>query len=225
MYPLDYEVTAGGGRKSSQEGTVGKHTDTLGSFETFQWGSNLPDEGEIDRDKLKRYIFNLLTDKAKAQDAKDESDEKVKVAEKAVEDAKAEVAAGDPSGKIAALEKELSDAKDETKKAQFALDRLEIGIEKGLTPKQAARLQGDDREALEKDADEILETFGVQKSTTEETDEEREEREEREAEAAEEARAGRISPRLVNPNDRKAAATDAEPDYNKIADQIVSRRF
>ena len=37
--------------------------------------------------------------------------------------------------------------------------RLEVAAEKGLTPAQAKRLVGDTREALEADADELLETF------------------------------------------------------------------
>jgi hypothetical protein len=38
--------------------------------------------------------------------------------------------------------------------------RLEVATEKGLTPAQAKRLSGSTREDLEKDADELLETFG-----------------------------------------------------------------
>lgn len=37
--------------------------------------------------------------------------------------------------------------------------RLEIAAEKGLTPAQAKRLVGENREELEADADELLETF------------------------------------------------------------------
>jgi hypothetical protein len=205
---------------------VGKHTDELGSFENFKapWETDAG-EVEIDKARLKKYLFNVVTDKAKAQDARDESAEKVTQIEQELETAKTEAAKGDPDGKIAKLEKKLEKAEESTAKAQLALDRLEVGIEKGLTPKQAARLQGEDREALEKDADEILETFGVQKSTTQETDEEREEREEREEEEAEEAAAtGRTSPRLVNPNDPKSGPA-AEPDYEKIADGVATRRF
>ena len=46
-------------------------------------------------------------------------------------------------------------------KAERKLARLEIAMEKGLTAKQAARLQGDTREELEQDADELLELFRV----------------------------------------------------------------
>lgn len=205
---------------------MGKHTDALGSFENFQAPWETPaGEVEIDKAKLKKYLFNVVSDKAKAQDARDEFAEKVTKAEQELETAKSEAAKGDPEGKIAGLEKKLAKAQDEAKSAQLTLDRYEVAADKGLTPKQAKYLQGEDREALEKSAESILEDFGVQKSTTQETDEEREEREEREAEEAEEAAAtGRTVPRLVNPNDRKTGP-DAEPDYEKIADQIASRRF
>lgn len=49
-------------------------------------------------------------------------------------------------------------------KAEQKLMRLEIAIEKGLTPKQAARLQGDSREDMETDADELLEIFNARNS-------------------------------------------------------------
>jgi multidrug resistance efflux pump len=203
---------------------VGKHTDQIGKIEDYQapW-ETAAGETEIDKAKLKRYIFNLVTDKAKAQDARDEAAEKVTEAEKNLKDAKDEVAKGDPTGKIADLETKLAKAEADATKAQGDLDRLTVGIEKGLTPKQAARLQGETKEDLEKDADEILETFGV-KPATQETDEEREEREEREAEEAEVAAEGRQSPRIIknfiNPNDSKNGS--AELDYDKIAGQIMS---
>ena len=63
------------------------------------------------------------------------------------------------------------------------------------------------------------------KATTQETDEEREEREEREAEEAEVAAIGRTTPRLVNANDPKLGQQQQEPDYEKIAAQVTSRRF
>lgn len=205
---------------------MGQHTDALGSLDSFKapWESDLGQDAEVDTAKLKKYLYNLLLDKAKAQDAREEAEGKVKGLETQLEEAKAEVAKGDPEGKIAKLEKQVDEAKAESQKAQHALDKLEVGIEKGLTPKQAARLQGDDRAALEKDAAEILETFGVKKTTTEETDEEREEREEREAEEAEQSGI-RQTPRLVNGLDPKLGKPDAEPDYEKIADGVIRRRF
>lgn len=196
---------------------MGQHTDALGSFENYQapW-ETAAGEVEIDKDKLKRYIYNLSSDKAKAQDARDESAGKVTEAEKALEEAKAEVAKNDPDGKIAKLEGELTKAQAAAKTAQQALDRLEVGVEKGLTPRQAARLQGETKEDFEKDADALLEEFGVKAGSA--TDEDDDEDDEDEPSA-------RQTPRLVNPNDPKGNAPDPEPDYDKIADQIASRRF
>ena len=44
--------------------------------------------------------------------------------------------------------------------ARGKLLRLEVAIEKGLTPAQARRLQGSTKEELEDDADELLDAFG-----------------------------------------------------------------
>lgn len=52
-----------------------------------------------------------------------------------------------------AAEKKATDAEGE-------LMRLRVAIDKGLTPKQAARLVGTTEEELEADADELLESFG-----------------------------------------------------------------
>lgn len=199
---------------------MGKHTDQLGSFDDFQWGSTVPDEGEIDRNKLKRYIFNLLGDKAKAQDARDEATENVKKVQQELDDAKQEFAKGDPEGKIAKLEKKLAEAEGSASEVQAKLDRLEVGIEKGLTPKQAARLQGADRTELEKDADELLETFGVQKATTKDDEQDDDDKDE------DDDLDLRRQPRpVVNPGDPKPSA-GGEVDYDKIAAGILdNRRF
>jgi hypothetical protein len=195
---------------------VGKHTDALGSFDTFQWGSTVPDEGEIDRGKLKRYIFNLLTDKAKAQDARDEAAEDVKKVQQELDTAKSEFAKGDTEGKIAGLERKLADAESKRDEVQASFDRLEVGIEKGLTPKQAARLQGKDRTELEKDADDLLETFGVQKATTNDDDDDDDD-DEGDLEV-------RRQPRpVVNPGDPKPNST-GEIDFDKAAAQILDQR-
>ena len=55
---------------------MGKHTDAVGTIENFKapWETDAG-EVEIDKDRLKRYIFNVVTDKAKAQDARDEVNE------------------------------------------------------------------------------------------------------------------------------------------------------
>lgn len=62
------------------------------------------------------------------------------------------------------VEKATSTATEATKRAEEAelkALRLEVGIEKGLTPAQSRRLVGSNREELESDADELLESFGA----------------------------------------------------------------
>lgn len=191
---------------------MGKHTDKLGEFDNFKapWESETGSDAEIDAEKFKKYLFNLLLDKAKAEDAADEAAEKVTKAEKDLKNAKDEVAKGDPTGKIAELETNLAEAEKDRDKAQGDLLRVTVGIEKGLTPKQAARLQGSTKEEIEADADEILETFGV-KQASKESDEDDDEG------------SGRTSPRpklnLVNPGD--GGGSGGEYDYDKIAGEIV----
>lgn len=207
---------------------MGKNTDALGKIEDFNapWETDAG-EVEIDKPRLKKYLFGLALDKAKAQDARDETAEKVTEAEKALEAAKADLAKGDSTGKIAELESKLTKAESDAKTAQVTLDRTLVGIDKGLTLAQAEYLQGETKEEIEASAAKILETFGV-KPATDETDEEREEREEREREEAEEAAEGRQTPRvrtdLVNPATGKGGG-DSAVDFEKAADQILGTTF
>lgn len=206
---------------------MGQHTDALGTIENFNapW-ETAAGEVEIEKPRLKLWIFNLLHDKAKAQDARDETAGKVTEAEKALEAAKTEFAKGDTTGKIAELEGKLTQAETDAKKAQVTLDRTLVGINKGLTLAQAEYLQGETKEEIEASAAKILETFGVKTATTE-TDDEREEREEREREEAEaEDIGGRQTPvrtDLVNPAQRGDA--DKAVDFDKAADQILGTAF
>jgi hypothetical protein len=55
--------------------------------------------------------------------------------------------------RAAAAERDRDDARGR-------LDRLEVALEKGLTPSQAKRLVGSTREELEADADELLKDLG-----------------------------------------------------------------
>ena len=57
------------------------------------------------------------------------------------------------SERAASAERERDDARGR-------LDRLEVALEKGLTPSQAKRLVGSTREELEADADELLKDLG-----------------------------------------------------------------
>ena len=57
------------------------------------------------------------------------------------------------------LEERAKTAETSLSEAQKTLARLEVAMEKGLTPGQAKRLIGDTKEELEADADELLQSF------------------------------------------------------------------
>ncbi|MEZ5380156.1 MAG: hypothetical protein R2754_00015 [Microthrixaceae bacterium] len=117
------------------------------------------------------------TDEGTGNDTGD-SDAKAKIAKvnreaaqlrkraKAAEDRLAEIEEADKS-EAQKLADRAAAAEKAAAEAQAKADRLEIAAEKGLTPQQAARLQGATREDLEADADELLELF---KSSTGEDD-------------------------------------------------------
>lgn len=58
------------------------------------------------------------------------------------------------------LTEKATTAEQRAEALEAQLLRLEIAAEKGLSKKQAARLQGKTREELEADADELIEVFG-----------------------------------------------------------------
>lgn len=60
---------------------------------------------------------------------------------------------------IEKLSAEVTKYKADMEKASRESMRLRVAMEKGLTAKQAARLVGDDEDALRADADDLLSTF------------------------------------------------------------------
>lgn len=76
---------------------------------------------------------------------------------KAAEYDKAQESAKTESQKLA---EERDTFKSQAEKAAGDLMRLQIGLDKGLTPAQARRLVGATKEDLEADADDLLATFG-----------------------------------------------------------------
>ncbi len=197
---------------------MSKHIDSVPKLADFKapWESE-QGEVEIDKPKLRTWIHNLLTDKAKAQDARDAEAEKVKTVEAERDQLKSEVDVKDPdaSKKIAKAEKERDDAKAEAAKANLRADRIEIAVEKGLTPAQASRLIGETKEELEADADKLIEDLGIKPGSKTDEDDEDEEG------------TVRVSPRspvrLVTGGDPDNSG-DKELDYEKIAAEIGSRR-
>jgi hypothetical protein len=197
---------------------VGKHTDSLKSYDEFRapWETEAGTDAEIDKPKLKRYIYNLASDKAKAQDARDEKDEALKTATADLETAKTEAAnANGPEAqkKIDTLQKkvdELTAEKAEREKADEheALRKEVIG---DLDPKYAKYVVGEDREALEKSLEDVKADFGIKDSGDEDEDDEDEPK-------------IRTRPRtkLTTPLDAEAGKDKTgEIDFDKVADDIL----
>jgi chromosome segregation ATPase len=198
---------------------VGKHTDALKPFDEFRapWETADGSEAEIDKSKLKRFIYNLFSDKAKAQDSREDALESVKTLEADLEEAKKEAASAngeEATKKIAKLEKELGEAKAkveslETEKEHNALRAEVLG---DLDPKYAKYVVGADREALEKSLEEVKADFGIEdKSGVDDDDDDDEPK-------------VRTRPRanLKNGGDTKPGNDDGgEIDYDKIADGIL----
>jgi hypothetical protein len=147
-----------------QEGSVAKHVDELGTIEnwTAPW-ETATGETEIDKPKLRKYLWNLLTDKARAQDARDEATEKISAAEAERDKAKAEAAEKDPdsAGKIAKLEKENTDLKSKLSDRERADLAEEVAADKGLTKAQSRYLTGTTQDELEKSADQFIKDNGI----------------------------------------------------------------
>jgi hypothetical protein len=118
-------------------------------------------ESEIDKDKLKRYLFNLLGDKEKLQDrltgVTTERDEL-----KTAADAKAregETETQRLTREKMELEAKLVEAQKGNDSSEELL-RLRVALKKGLNDNQAKRLIGTTEEELLQDADELLKSFG-----------------------------------------------------------------
>ena len=168
-------------------------------------------ETEIDKDKLKRYLFNLLGDKEKLQERLTETSTERDTLKTA-----AETAARQGETTEQRLERENAELKatvaaatsggnDDVAKENL---RLQVAIEKGLNTAQLKRLIGNTKEELLADADELLNSFGSKGDSTE-------------GEGGETGGDGvrRVPNGRVNPGDPNPGAA-AEIDVNKALEQI-----
>lgn len=120
-------------------------------------------ETEIDKDKLKRYLFNLLGDKEKLQErlttTSTERDELKTAADAAARQGETneQKLARENEELKAAVENATKGGNDDT--AQENL-RLKVAIEKNLNEAQLKRLIGTTKEELMADADELIKSFG-----------------------------------------------------------------
>ena len=194
-----------------------KHIDNVPKLDDFRppWVTEDGQEVEIDKDKLKRYIHNLVADKAKAQDSRDEAVDKVKGLETTVGELQKQVDEKDPDAatKVAAERDKTKQAEDRASQAELALTRLEVAIEAGLTPSQAKRLTGSTKEELEADAKSFAEELGIQPGSSKDDDE------------VDDDTDGRTQPvlqqrSLVTPGSRLGGAGD-EVDFESVAGQLV----
>lgn len=147
---------------------MGKHTDALKSFDEFRapWETADGSEAEIDKSKLRRFIYNLMSDKAKAQDARDEATEAVKAAEQERDEAKDEAAKASPdeaNRKITRLEKQVADLTTERDGLVAANEQRELRAEVlgDLPAKYAKYVTGTTKEELEKSLEDVKADFGL----------------------------------------------------------------
>ena len=127
-------------------------------------------ETEIDKPKLKRYLFGLLGDKEKLQDRLTESNTERDALKKTADDAARQGETTEQ--KLARENAELKAAVDAATKgdsSDLAKEnlRLKVALEKGLNAAQLKRLIGNTEEELNKDADELLASFGSKGDSTE----------------------------------------------------------
>lgn len=122
-------------------------------------------DGEVDVEAAKKAIHTLMLDKAKAQDAREDAVAEKKEAESQAAELQTQL--DDKAGPDAKVE--IQKAKDAQSKAEaerdaavLRADKVEIAAEKGLTPAQAKRLVGANREELEADADELVKDLGIE---------------------------------------------------------------
>lgn len=189
----------------------------LGSFDDFQFASVVNAE-EIDRDKLKKYVFGLLTDKAKAQDARDAAKSETADVQAQLDEATANLSGkGDLAAKLVKAEKE----RDEAKAALAERDRKDLAAdvaeEKGLSRAQAKYLQGATKEELEASADEFIKDNGIQVKDPEDDQEDDDD----------EAPSLRRTPRsTVNPSDPKVGdGSPGEIDFEKVVAGFETNPF
>lgn len=146
---------------------AGKNAEKLGKFEDFEWR---PDEADADHDfeKTRKYVFNLLLDKAKAQDARDEARAEVKDLEGQVADLEKKVADADASGELEKAQAKIAELESQVGELTAAKERSEVIAAQGLDAESVKKLEKylpkiGKRDELEEKASEIIEDFGLTK--------------------------------------------------------------
>lgn len=108
------------------------------------------DAGKKALDELRQQIKDL-TQQNKALQDRDPV--------KAIAEALGVKTGGDPKTDVQALTEQVQSLQQQQRDAELRATRLEVAAAKGLTPAQAARLQGATREDLEADAEALKQLF------------------------------------------------------------------
>lgn len=197
-----------------------KHTDAIKAYDEFRapWETADGSEAEIDKPKLKRYIYNLVSDKAKAQDAREDALADLQTVEAERDEAKAQAA--DSNGEAAQkqidkLTKKVEDLTAERDKLVSDKEEADLRAEVigDLDPKYAKYVQGATREELEKSLEAVKADFGIKDASEEGDDED----EESEVQVRTRPRATKLS----NPLDAEAGKGGGELNYDAVADDIL----
>lgn len=194
-----------------------KHKDAVKAYDEFRapWETADGSEAEIDKPKLKRYIYNLVTDKANAQDSREDALAAVTEAEAERDEAKTQAANANPAEAQKQIDKLTKQVADLTTERDGLVKDKELATLRGevlgdLDPKVAKYVKGETKEELEKSLEEVKADFGIETKDPEEDPEDPPE--------------VRTRPRtnLRNGSDPEGgkAGSDAV-DFDKAADQIL----
>ena len=197
---------------------MGKHTDAVKPLDEFRapWETESGDEAEIDKPKLKRWVHNLLRDKAQAQDARDEALEKVTAAEadrdKAIDEAKKTLPedAQKTIEKLTAANADLKSQVDGFKKRDEIAELRKDVLGDFVNDPRAKYISGETQDELEKSFAEFKGTFGISDEPGDD----------------DETNPLRTRPRagLRNPADKGRDGGDDDFDADKIAAQVMEGR-
>jgi len=201
-----------------------KHIEAIPALDNFRapWETEGGTDAEIDKPKLKKYIHGLVTDKAKAQDARDDAKEQVTTLEATNEDLKtqAESANGaEATKKISKLETDLAKMTTERDDAVKAKTRADLLREAGLSDTHAKYVTGEDEDAIKKSIEDVKKDFGLGEDGKPGDDDD-DDNDEDEPEFN-----GFVRPvsRLKTPGDPKSGKEPANFDPEKIAAGLVNR--
>lgn len=198
---------------------MAKFVEKLGKFENFQapWEHD-GEEDEIDKADLKKHIFNLMKDKATAQDARDaaraEATEAKTELEAKVATLEKDLAAADSTGKVAELQAELDKVKSDLATSEARATRSEVIASLGLDAEGVKKVEkylraDGSKEELEENAAEIVEDFGLGQGGGDDDDDD-----------IDDLPSRRGASRLVNPGDETGGGGAAD-DFYRAAEDIM----